>query len=102
MATFTLHCPCSKHVAFHADEQHIGRQLRCRELGCDRLIEIQRPRATSQSTGTDEQERQTASASEQASSRPQQTSRPSMPAWWWRPHLLVAASIVLVLGGMGA
>ncbi len=52
--------------------------------------------------GTYEQERKTASASETASSQPRHTSQSTMPAWWGRPRMLVAAVIVLVLGGIGA
>ena len=37
----TIRCPCGE--VFHADEQHIGRQLRCHRCGC--IVDIQRPPA---------------------------------------------------------
>jgi hypothetical protein len=102
--TFTLHCPCSKRVAFHAEEQHIGRSLRCRERDCDRIVEIRRPPTAPRSTGTQEQSRTQAwratAASAQASPCPRPAARAPKRPWWQRTLVQATLWGVVVCGGM--
>jgi len=103
MATFTFHCPCAKRVAFHAEEQHIGRFLRCREQDCDRLIEIQRPPTVPQSMGSQQPSRPQASstpaAPAQASPHPHPAAHASKRLWWQRPLVHAVLLGVVVCGG---
>ncbi len=99
MATFTLHCPCGE--TFHADVQHIGRRLRCRQ--CGGLVTIQRQSPERRSTASPEQtppHDHQPDPSHATPPRPQPTSRPSTRAWWKRPALVFAAMGMLVLAAM--